>query len=398
MTETVRDSKGVARFSVRTPYKRAGSEFWYAKVKDLQTGQLQQVSSKEKSRVKASQALRDLCQERIRATEELPVAAKRFDIAYREFLDLKAVRAVTKATYEIDFDLYKQTFGEKYVSQIRAGDIEAFLKMLLVERKSAARTRGKHLTALRGFFTWAKRHKLCREDPTDGIKIGRGERRKIGIALTLEQARKLLEAAQTPVTRLTKDPDGRKYSQTFRPVSWLFTAIVLGLHTGLRRSSILGLRWRDVDIAARKITVPATLMKAKVEHEIPIHRELATHLRKLLHGRAKVPQNDLVVGVQRTGTSDVFAMAAKRAGCLTKEDKPIGWHDLRRTFATIYGLRVPHPVLQRLLAHAAADVTDLYPKPPFEELLQAVDGFPGFLGSEAPASKLGSSPQFVGVT
>ena len=79
---------------------------------------------------------------------------------------------------------------------------------------------------------------------TDGIKAPRPEKKEI-ITLSPDQARTYLKAVR----------DDR------------FEALyMLAVHCGLREGELLGLRWYDVDLTARKLSVRRTLSETRTGH------------------------------------------------------------------------------------------------------------------------------------
>jgi len=55
--------------------------------------------------------------------------------------------------------------------------------------------------------------------------------------------------------------------------------VIVALHTGMRKSEILGLRWQDIDFAPRTITVRQT--KNNEPKIIPMNRTLYEELQQL---------------------------------------------------------------------------------------------------------------------
>jgi integrase len=126
------------------------------------------------------------------------------------------------------------------------------------------------------------------------------------------------------------------------------------LLTGLRKSEALGLRWNEVDLEGRELTIADT--KARRPHTLP----LSDFLCELLERRMAEAKSELVFSDLRgirmrepQAAVDRVVAASGVEFCL---------HDLRRTFATVAeSLDIPAYALKRLLNHAtAADVTAGY--------------------------------------
>jgi site-specific recombinase XerC len=201
---------------------------------------------------------------------------KRFDVAFEEYLAEKECRPNTLEAYWKDYagrmpgrtvasgrrsnptGVYKPAFGDHFLTEIKRAISRALLKRLREERRSV-RTLAKHRTALAGFFDWCldEDRQYIQRNPCIGIKVSRGPRR-IGQALSVEEARRLMAAASEEVVKDVKDGvrrEGKTWTQTFRPPPHLGLAIHLSLLTGLRQSNVLGLRWSDVDLSKRRIRI-----------------------------------------------------------------------------------------------------------------------------------------------
>ena len=99
----------------------------------------------------------------------------------------------------------------------------------------------KHSVLLRGAFDSAVKNSLIAYNPVDRATPPRSEK-YIGQAYTRKQANMLLEAID---------------NEPLKP------AIILGMFYGLRRSEVLGLRWRDIDFLKNTIQIRNTVVKMK---------------------------------------------------------------------------------------------------------------------------------------
>jgi len=158
------------------------------------------------------------------------------------------------------------------------------------------------------------------------------------------------------VLALKADPDNTEWVAVS---DWLQLTIL----TGLRRTEGLSLRWDDVDLVNRTLTLHDT--KNHEDHVLP----LTDYLLELLQERAAHRQPDPDTGQL---PEYVFASYGRR-GHLHDPRKPLAQvvkasgvefipHDLRRTFITIAeGLDIPAYALKRLLNHKMRqDVTAGY--------------------------------------
>ncbi len=391
------------RFVVRNVF--LVGKTWYGRVRDLETRKMWKVSTRERNKRKAEQFLIKWAEDRLKKEKRISVAPILFAKAIEEYLSLKTLRPSTLGEYNACFNgVYLPEFEGKYVYEIAIGDIEHFLKKMESVRKQSSRTRQKHLTNLRSFFRWARRRRYTLEDPTEGLRVPRGAKR-IGIALSHEEARRLLEACRTPVIlklsafrnaggrnggKLTERPTN--FQQTFNPSSYLFLAVIIALHTGLRRGNITGLKWRHIDFGKGHIRIPAEEMKANADHVVPIHPELLEAFKERLKELGKCDTEAPVLGKEITSLKRSFPWALKHAGLPYQGDRKIRFHDLRHTVSTWLAVRYPQAIKDAILGHAPRGVSGLYTHVPFEELKKAIDSMPRLLTPPVEVSQALGAP------
>jgi integrase len=142
--------------------------------------------------------------------------------------------------------------------------------------------------------------------------------------------------------------------------------VVTALHTGMRKSEILGLRWQDLDFTAKTITVRRT--KNNDPKVIPMNQTLAAELPRLPRHVQSVyvfcnPQGKPYDEVKRS-----FHTACRRAGL-----QDVRFHDLRHTFASYLVMNnVNLKTVQHLLGHKDIRMTLRYAHLSREHLQAAV--------------------------
>jgi integrase len=133
---------------------------------------------------------------------------------------------------------------------------------------------------------------------------------------------------------------------------FLFVALL----TGMRRREIASLRWENIDLKARTLTVP------KTKNGDPLVLPLSSYLARLLTERKlRDGQSPWVFPTQSAaGYLQECKSFARRVGARCGIDFSI--HDLRRTFITVAeSLDIPAYALKRLLNHrTSSDVTGGY--------------------------------------
>lgn len=206
-------------------------------------------------------------------------------------------------------------FGAAMLDGLTTADIERFLDGLLVKRSQS--TRNRYRTLLHAMLNRARRHGRLPLNPVQGIgKFKESEGRTLYLMPEDEAA-----------VREALRPD-------LRP---LFTVSV---HTGLRWSEQIGLRWADVDFLAGLITV--THSKTGYSRQVPMN-SLVRSLLVDLGTRRQRPGDpeELVFACSYTAADKFFPKAVERAReALRKAGKETSrldgytWHCNRHTFAS----------------------------------------------------------------
>lgn len=132
--------------------------------------------------------------------------------------------------------------------------------------------------------------------------------------------------------------------------------LLLLLLTGLRREEAAKLRWADVDLAAKTLTVRDT--KNHEDHTLP----LSDFLLEMLQQRKEAAGDSLYVFPGEGPRGYLVEPKAQMAKVSKASGVAFTLHDLRRTFATIAeSLDIPAYALKRLLNHkTGSDVTAGY--------------------------------------
>ena len=161
------------------------------------------------------------------------------------------LKETTIASYNEAYNRYvRDEFGKRLVKKIKNSDIRAFYSYLLKEKKISIRTVEHLQVILHPTFEMAMEDGILLKNPTKGILA------QIRASHTYSTDRR--HAISVEDQRIFLD-----YIKGHRVWGRYHSIFVILLGTGLRASEFTGLRWEDVDIENRKISVNHGLVKIK---------------------------------------------------------------------------------------------------------------------------------------
>lgn len=288
-----------------------------------------------------------------------------FMIAWRRWIREQPVRPITAYNYELVGRFLSKHLPESVAAITRTDVLDMVKHCQTIE--NSGNTIAWKMTIFRMFLRWARMENYIDIDPTKYIRGPRFETR-IGIGLSYEEARRLLATA--------KKREIRKHGKFFRryqPMQHLYWFILISLHTGLRKSNVLRLRWSMIDLNERKIELPGEFMKNRRQLVLPIHPELESKLRHYRSFRA----SDIVLGKRFNDVFESFRGIKKRAGLSN-----LVVHDLRHTASTWFHMRLPWNYAEVLLGRKIRHISGVYFHPPFWDLRDRVDTLPWIEGQD----------------
>jgi integrase len=152
--------------------------------------------------------------------------------------------------------------------------------------------------------------------------------------LEMAEVEALLTAIQA---RIVKDSSDKMRASARKSRQYLHTAVVMALHTGMRKGEILGLRWENVNWERKTLLLLDT--KNGESRGLPIDSIL---LRELSEHRSRVKNEELVFPsfdnngkvVPMADVKGSFGRVLKDAGITN-----FRFHDLRHTFASHYMMK-----------------------------------------------------------
>lgn len=286
----------------------------------------------------------------------LPEAAALLDDYLRHLLVEDGLAENTLSAYSADLRDFLGFTAEHNMPVSEITDQTIFLYIVQVRRRGlGGRSLARHLSALRGFFAFAREEGALAGDPAQFLENPKLSR-KLPEVLSQEEMRALLDQ---PVIN---DKLG------FRDR----TMLELLYASGLRVSELCALKPVDFDSQAGLLRI---FGKGAKERLVPVHSEAARWLEDYLrHWRPLFnPVTDFVFlnrsgkGLSRVGVWKLVQRYALKAG-IRRDISP---HSFRHSFAThLLDGGADLRSVQMLLGHADINATEIYTHVQAERLLE----------------------------
>jgi integrase len=235
----------------------------------------------------------------------------------------RGIRPETIAEYERDLQLHVvPVLGRRRLSEIEQRDLKALARHLSDKGLATATVRIV-MAPVRALFATAVEEGLLRVNPAAGLRLGAGAK--------VDPAEKRRALDEDQLARLIEET----------PERWRLLVRFLA-QTGLRSGEVIALRWEDVDLGKRRVSVRRRLRLGRIDapkssygiRQVPISTRLA---QDLWRHRAGAADQDLVfLGPEGRQLRPEFVLrsivkpAAARAGVPWA-----GVHTLRHTCASI---------------------------------------------------------------
>lgn len=140
---------------------------------------------------------------------------------------------------------------------------------------------------------------------------------------------------------------------------YFLPAIVLSLNTGIRRGTLLELKWEDVNFTDKTLFLKASVMKDSKSHIIPLN---STSLVCLKNWMKITPRSEYII-CDNQGKKMTEGKIKKRWVELMKSTKIINltWHNMRHDFASQLVIAgVDLYVVKELMCHSNITMTERY--------------------------------------
>jgi len=150
------------------------------------------------------------------------------------------------------------------------------------------------------------------------------------------------------------------------------TLVLLAVTTGLRRSELFALKWKDVDFQAQQIYVTRSIVQNVIglcktessQKPVPVHEDLITALREW-HGCTPYQSSESWVFASRMNQGrwpylahEIMRRHIRPVARKLGISKRIGWHTFRHTYSTLLrSTGAELKIMQELLRHSTIRVT-----------------------------------------
>jgi integrase len=220
----------------------------------------------------------------------------------------------------------------------------------------APKTIRNHLNTMHSVFEVGLRMKWCNRNP---VKLADRP-----VIKTIETRIKFLD--QPELEKLLALPYPQDAFGSIEPTLYLTAAM-----TGLRQGELIGLRWRDVDLKARKVRVVSPYVRGEFNdpksedsgRSVPLAKRVSDALTGLRERTLYAGDSDLVFCHPETGSPLDRSKLVRRFKSATKRAavRTITFHELRHTFGTRMAAEgVPLRTLQHWMGHADSKTTQIY--------------------------------------
>jgi len=294
----------------------------------------------------------------------------------REFVErewmprmLPTLKVSTQSSYRTNLKRYVLPWlGETRLRDLRKGNIQAWLSALSesgLSRQTVKNIWSALSSVLRTAVDWG----YLNENPAHGVRLPARQPKTAVFLPTPEQVVQILKQLPEPS----------------------YTLLLLLVGTGLRVGEAMGLRWEDIDLNRKNLTVRRDVWHGQVnspkyaasERVIPLGPILAEHLQVRLSG-----EGSWVFGGNSGKPLDPRNLARRQ---LHKVLDQLGiprfsWRRLRKLHSTYLGdLSVSPRILQAQLGHADAALTlNVYTQVVPESQRRAIENLEGLLFRNVP--------------
>lgn len=248
-------------------------------------------------------------------------------------------------------------FYPRFADELTPNDID---RWKAENKRLNAKTINRKLASLQSVLNWAVKRGLIATNPirgkTERLKEGQGKIR----FLAPEERTALLR-------ELHKRDEAEK--------DYFKCAVLMSLNTGVRKGTLLNLRWEYVDFKKKSLYLPAEIMKSGKGKHIPLNITALKALREWKNRSKPSQGTDYIFpggepGTHLGDTKRPWETLMRNAGI-----KNFRWHDMRHDFASQLAMRgIDILAIKELMCHEVLAMTLIYAHLSPHHLERAVDG------------------------
>jgi integrase len=238
---------------------------------------------------------------------------------------------------------------------------------------SKAATINRLMVALKASVNWAVNHDLIKENPL--ARMGRLKESDSSVKvryLSDEERGRLIAALDTREKRirdarlshnewLTEREREAKAELHGKFADYLKPMVLLSLYSGLRRGSLFGLKWSDIDFFTKTMTIRPDNDKPEKTLQLPMNSVVVETLTAWKEQNAPVEDEALVFPSPVSGGE--LNNVKKSWANLLKEAQIVNfrWHDMRHDFASQLVMKgIDLNTVRELMGHADMKMTMRY--------------------------------------
>jgi integrase len=237
-------------------------------------------------------------------------------------------------------------WGDRPITDITEDDIIALIETI--------KERGSHNAARHAFaacrlvFKWARQPRLDADKRVTRI---------ISVNPTAELKPSELYNKASRRDRFLKDDELRRVWDAAGSAGIYGKMIRLLILTGCRRDEIGAARWSEVDLDNKRLVVPASRMKMKLGHSVPL-TQTALDILSAMH---RFDGGDHIFSASGERPLGNYNRGKRRLDALTGPMPAWVVHDIRRTVRTgLSSLKLEAEIAERVIGHTPADLRARY--------------------------------------
>jgi integrase len=285
---------------------------------------------------------------------------------------------------------FKEKFWNRPIDSIAVKDIQIWRNQRLDAGTKAA-TINKDCGALIAALNKAEDEGTIKENPLKKLRrlpeegvSDEADSQEIIRYLSDDERSRLYDAldSREKRTRLARNtPDTAAFADHVKPM------VIISLASGIRRGSLFGLLWGDIDFDRNTLTLRPSNVKSKKKTVLP----MSTDTRKTLLAWREQTNNDGLVFPSPVTGSMLTNVKKAWAGILKEAQiENFRWHDMRHDFASQLVMRgLDLFRVQKLMGHSDISMTQRYAHlapSALQEAIDILDSAPGKIIGRIPAS------------